>query len=137
MLVRYPRLFQKGKVVDEMVLNIDLAPTFLDLAGLPIPKEMQGASWKDLASGRKLSGWRQSFFAEYYKELGNVPTCYAMRTTTHKIVKYQGHPEWTEVFDLTTDPYEIKNLATDVALTEKLENELNKLKKAVNYFEPK
>jgi len=41
------------------------------------------------------------------------------------------------VFDRTTDPYEIKNLATDVALTEKLENELTKLKKAVNYFEPK
>ncbi|MBM3272338.1 DUF4976 domain-containing protein [Candidatus Kaiserbacteria bacterium] len=81
--------------------------------------------------------WRGAFFAEYYKELGNVPTCYAIRTTTHKLVKYAGHPEWTEVFDRTTDPYEIKNLATDVALTEKLENELTKLKKAVNYFEPK
>ena len=57
-----------------MVLNIDLAPTFLDLAGVPVPKEMQGASWKELAAGRKPANWRQSFFAEYYKELGDVPT---------------------------------------------------------------
>ena len=112
-LVRYPRLFGKGKVVDEMVLNIDLAPTFLDLADVPAPKEMQGASWKELAAGRKPAHWRQSFFAHYYKELGDVPTLYAVRTTTHKLVKYPNRPEWTEVFDLVADPYEMKNLASD------------------------
>ncbi len=137
MLVRYPRLFGKGKTVDDMVLNIDLAPTFLDLAGVPIPSEMQGASWKELAAGRRPASWRQSFFAEYYKELGNVPTCYAIRTTTHKLVKYPGRPEFTELFDLTADPFEIKNLATDAALKEKLEAELTKLVKAVGYVEPK
>jgi arylsulfatase A-like enzyme len=137
MLVRYPRLFAKGKTVDEMVLNIDLAPTFLDLAGVPIPKEMQGASWKTLAAGQKPAQWRTSFFAEYYKELGNVPTLYAIRTTTHKLVKYPGHPEWTELFDLVADPYEIKNLASDVKLLEKLDTELSGLIKTVNYTVPK
>lgn len=136
-LVRYPRLFGKGKTVDEMVLNIDLAPTLLDLAGVSVPKEMQGASWKELAVGRKPAKWRDSFFAEYYKELGNVPTCYAIRTTTHKLVKYPGRPEWTEVFDLIADPYEIKNLASDVKLTTKLEVELAALVKGVGYTEPK
>lgn len=137
MLVRYPRLFGKGRVVDQMVLNIDLAPTFLDLAGVPIPKEMQGASWKEIAAGRPPANWRTSFFAEYYKELGDVPTLYAVRTTTHKLVKYPGRPEWTEVFDLAKDPYEIKNLASDNALTEKLDAELTRLIKAVNYTLPK
>lgn len=136
-LVRYPRLFGKGKTVDEMVLNIDLAPTLLELAGVAVPKEVQGASWKDLAAGRKPAKWRDSFFAEYYKELGNVPTCYAIRTATHKLVKYPGHPEWTEVFDLTNDPYEIKNLASDAKLTTKLEVELAQLIKDVGYTEPK
>jgi arylsulfatase A-like enzyme len=135
-LVRYPRLFGKGKVVDGMVLNIDLAPTFLDLAGVPVPKEMQGASWRELAAGRKPAHWRQSFFAHYYKELGDVPTLYAVRTTTHKLVKYPNRPEWTEVFDLEADPYEIKNLASDAALTAKLEAELERLTKAVNYTVP-
>ena len=137
MLVRYPRLFGKGLVVDEMVINVDLAPTFLDLAGVKVPKEMQGASWKQLAAGGKPANWRQSFFAEYYKELGEVPTVYAVRTTTHKLVKYPGHPEWTEVFDLTADPYEIKNLASDAVITSKLEAELTTLMKEVNYTEPK
>ncbi len=136
MLVRYPRLFGKGRVVDEMVLNIDLAPTFLDLAGVLLPEEMQGVSWKDLAAGRKAAKWRQSFFAEYYKELGEVPTCYAVRTATHKLVKYPNRPEWTEVFDLAADPYEIKNLACDVALSAKLEAELAMLMKAANYTVP-
>ncbi len=136
-LVCYPRMFGKGKTVDEMVLNIDLAPTLLDLAGVKVPKEMQGASWKELAAGRKPAKWRTSFFAEYYKELGNVPTCYAIRTATHKLVKYPGRPEWTEVFDLSADPYEVKNLAPDAKLTARLEGELATLVKDVGYTEPK
>lgn len=136
MLVRYPRLFGKGRVIDEMVLNVDLAPTFLDLAGVPVPKEMHGASWKELAAGRKPASWRTSIFLQYYKELGNVPTCYAVRTATHKLVRYPNRPEWTEVFDLAADPYELKNLAADAALTKKLDAELDLLIKAVNYTMP-
>lgn len=135
-LVRYPRLFGKGTVVDEMVLNVDLAPTFLDLAGVPVPPEMQGASWRELAAGRKPAKWRTSFFAEYYKEVGDVPTCYAIRTATHKLVKYPNLPEFTEVFDLTADPYEIKNLAADAALTAKLDAELEQLIKTLSYAMP-
>ncbi|MEI6536510.1 MAG: sulfatase-like hydrolase/transferase, partial [Verrucomicrobiaceae bacterium] len=70
MLMRYPRLFGKGKVIDEMVLNIDLAPTFLDLAGVPASQEMQGVSWKALAAGEKPANWRQSFLAENFYENG-------------------------------------------------------------------
>jgi len=136
MLVRYPRMFRKGLALDELVLNIDLAPTLLDLAGLGVPAEMQGASWKELASGRKPAAWRQSFFAQYYKELGEVPTCFALRTTTHKLVKYPNLPELTEVFDLTVDPYEIKNLASDTALTAKLDSELEQVMKKLNYTVP-
>lgn len=135
-LVRYPRLFPKGTVVDQLVLSIDLAPSFLDLAGLPVPSQMQGASWKALASGLKPDSWRTSFLAQYYKELGDVPTCYALRTATHKLVRYPNRPEWTEVFDLTTDPYEIKNLAADAALTATLDADLTKAMQAASYSPP-
>ena len=137
MLVRYPRLFGKGWVVDEMVLNIDLAPTFLDLAGVPVPREMQGVSWKALAAGRKPANWRQSFLAEYFYESGvNVPTIVGVRTAGAKLVTYPGHAEWTEVFDLTVDPYEVKNLAADAAATAKLSAELDAQVKAVKYAVP-
>jgi arylsulfatase A-like enzyme len=138
MLVRYPRLFPKGQVIDEMVLNIDLAPSFLDLAGVSAPSEMQGMSWKALASGQKPANWRKSFLAEYFFENGggNTPTLVGLRTTHAKLVTYPGHSEWTEVFDLAADPYELKNLASDPALREKLTAELDAQVKAVNYSVP-
>lgn len=138
MLVRYPRLFGKGKVVDEMVLNIDLAPTFLDLAGVAAPSGMQGVSWKALAAGGKPANWRQSFLAEYFFENGggNTPTLIGVRTAKAKLVTYPGHPEWTEVFDLTVDPYELKNLAGDSAVTAKLKEDLDLQMKAMDYVVP-
>ncbi len=136
MLVRYPRLFPKGQVQDAMVLNIDLAPTFLDLAGVAIPPDMQGVSWKQVAAGNKPANWRHSFLAEYYKELGDAPTMYGVRTPDSKLIEYPNHPEWTEVFDLATDPYEIKNLATDSAAKAKLDPELAAQIKAMNYTIP-
>ena len=116
LLVRYPKLVPKGKALDEMVLNIDLAPTFLDLAGLPVPPEMQGRSWRPLLTG-KPADWRKSFLAEYFLEnaFPNTPTLVAVRTADAKLVKYPGHDEWTELFDLARDPYEMKNLAADPA----------------------
>ncbi len=118
------------------MLNIDLAPTFVELAGLTIPSEMQGVSWKDVAAGRKPANWRQSFLAEYFRELGDAPTMYGLRTPTSKFVKYPDHPEWTEVFDLAVDPYELKNLAADPAATGKLIPDLDAQMKAMSYSIP-
>ena len=137
MLVRYPRMFPKGQVIDEMVLNIDLTPTFLDLAGVQTPQQMQGTSWKSLASGQKPENWRKSFLAEYFYEGGvQVPTMVGVRTMNSKLVTYPGHPEWTEVFDLTVDPYEVKNLATDSAKTKSLQAELDAKIEAMKYAVP-
>ena len=136
MLVRYPRLFPEGKTVDEMVLNIDLAPTFLDLAGASIPGVMQGLSWKQLAEGKKISNWRKSFLAQYYKELGDAPTMYGVRTADAKLIRYPGHDEWTEAFDLQKDPYEINNLASDPSVTAGLAQELDAQIKAMKYDIP-
>ena len=136
MLVRYPRLFPKGRIEDGMVLNIDLAPTFLDLAGLPIPKEMQGVSWKELAAGKNPANWRQSFLAEYFREAGDTPTLVGLRTTHSKIVSYPGHPEWTEVFNLTKDPFELNNLATNPEIASKLHTDLEAQLKAMKYAVP-
>jgi arylsulfatase A-like enzyme len=135
-LVRYPRLFPKGKTVDELVINQDLAPSYLDLAGLPPQPAMHGVSFKPLALGEKPAGWRTSFLAYYHKELGDTPTCHGIRTTTHKLVRYPNVPEWTEVFDLVADPYETKNLAADATLTARLAAELDGLMKTVNYVAP-
>ncbi len=128
MLLRYPRLGLRGKVVDEMVLNLDLAPTFLNFAGVAIPKEMQGASWLPLLKGTA-TDWRQAFMFVYLHErnLPATPAMVAVRTPTAKLISYPGHEDWTEMFDLTADPYELKNLARSpehAAILKRLQAEL-------------
>jgi arylsulfatase A-like enzyme len=136
LLVRYPRLFPKGTTVDEMVLNIDLAPTLLELGGVAVPREMQGMSWVPLLTG-KHPAWRQSFLAEYFYENNfNTPTMLGVRMANAKFVQYPGHPEWIEVFDLAIDSYETKNLAGDSAWRAQLTAELDAQIKATGYHVP-
>jgi arylsulfatase A-like enzyme len=141
MIVRYPKLgpAAKGRTVDELVLNIDLAPTLLDFAGLSRPELMQGRSWQPLLEG-KADGWRSAFLFEYFRE-GQfaAPTVFGVRTDAAKLIRYPGHDEWTEVFDLKADPYEIKNLASDPARKElraQLEAEFDKQAKLVDFRIP-
>ncbi len=140
LLVRYPKLGLKGKVIDQMVLNVDVAPTLLDYAGVAVPGQMHGRSWRPLFEG-KTGDWRKAFFYAYFNddEIG-VPTVLAVRTETAKLMRYPDHADWTEVFDLAKDPYETKNLANDPAagaLRQSLEAELDKQKEVIDFCMPK
>jgi len=140
LLVRYPDKLEAGKVSDELVLNIDLMPTFLDMAGLEIPKEVQGKSWAPLLTDEK-AAFRTEFFYEYFFEnwFWETPTILALRTKTKKIVKYPGHDDWTELYDLVADPFEKKNLVDSPehkALLSQMEAAFEKEKKAVGYLVP-
>jgi arylsulfatase A-like enzyme len=140
LIVRYPKLPGKDRRIDQIALNIDLAPTLLDFAGVSAPKEMQGRSWRPLLEGKEVD-WRKAFFYCYFFENGfpTTPTVTAVRTDTAKLIKYPGHDEWTEVFDLKNDPYELKNLAkneTATALRQELEAEYDRQTKAIDFRIP-
>jgi len=139
MLLRFPRAVKAGRTEDRMVLNVDPAATFLELAGQSVPAAMHGRSWKPLLE-EKSADWRESFFYCYFYEKGfGSPLTTAVRTAEAKLIKYPGHDEWTEVFDLKADPYEIKNLAADPAyadLRKKLEAEYDKQAKAIAFKVP-
>lgn len=139
-LVRYPRLGNPGRTVDEMVLNVDLAPTFLDYAGVAIPKEVHGRSFRPLLEGKRVD-WRKAWFYCYFFEKGftQVPTVTAVRTESAVLIKYPGHDEWTEMFDLARDPYQSKNLAKDggsALMRKELEAEYDKQSKAIDFRIP-
>jgi arylsulfatase A-like enzyme len=140
MLVRYPRLVAKGRTDDRIVLNVDPAATFPDLAGLPVPTAMHGRSWKPLLEGQADVPWRDSFFYCYFFERGYAtPTMTAVRTQDAKLIRYPGHDDWTEMFDLRADPYETKNLAADPAhaeLRKSLEAEYERQSKAIGFRIP-
>ena len=135
LLVRYPRLVVPGRFSDRMVLNIDIAPTFLELAGVAVPSGMQGTSLKKILSGQSVT-WRSSFLYEHYKSTYVEPTMVGVRTATAKLVQYPGHQEWTQLFDLAADRYERTNVVNEsayAALKTKLEAELSRLKTLFGY----
>lgn len=143
LLLRYPRLGAKGVVVNEPALNIDLAPTFIDYASLHAPEQMQGKSWRPLLErkgGEPPAGWRTSFFYEYFFERNfAVPTLYAVRTDSAKLIKYKDHEEWTELFDLGKDPYEMRNLERESGasgLLAKMNAEYDRQKHAAAFVYP-
>ena len=107
----------KGITPGALVANIDLAPTFLDLAGLPIPDSMQGRSLVPLLRGETPAGWRQSVYYRYYDDPGAHDTRahYGVRTQTHKLIHYWKKDAW-ELFDLVADPREQRNLLFDDAV---------------------
>ncbi len=111
MLVRYPRLVAPGFTRDEMVLNIDLAPTLLQLAGLEVPDDMHGRSWGSLLEGRDVP-WRQVWLYEYYEypAVHMVHQNRGVRTERWKYIDYFQEPEEFELYDLQTDPQEMHNL---------------------------
>jgi len=133
LLVRYPKAIKPGTVRDEFVLNIDLAPTLLELAGVTVPTTMQGHSLVPLLKDAQPS-WRNSFLIEYYSDkvfprmsqMGYK----AVRNTRWKYIHYLELPGMDELYDLKSDPYELKNVIDDPAsakaLTE-LKKEMERL----------
>ncbi len=148
LVMRYPRGVEAGSVSADMVLNVDFAPTFLELAGLEPDFDMQGRSFASVLVGDTPPDWRQSFYYRYWMHRfhHNVFAHYGVRTHRHKLIYYYadglGHsgsvgerhePEW-ELFDLQEDPAELRNIVDrpDMAGTvTALKDELHRLQAEV------
>jgi arylsulfatase A-like enzyme len=115
MLVRYPRMVRAGSTVDQMVTNLDIAPTFLELAGIDVPRRMQGLSMVPFLKGEQPKTWRRDWLYEYYEYPGphNVRKHRGIRTDRYKLIHYYEAPEEFEMYDLQEDPGELRNLYGD------------------------
>jgi N-acetylglucosamine-6-sulfatase len=119
LLVRYPRAVPRGTEVRRMVLNVDLAPSILELCGVPALKGIHGRSWKPLLAGDG-KGWRTSwhYAYNYEKEFPYTPNVRGVRTERWKYIHYprgDGKPDThkAELYDLAADPLETQNLIDD------------------------
>jgi len=112
LVVRYPGQVKPGSVNDDIVLNLDFAPTFLDLAGLPVPADMQGASLMPLLRGRAPQNWRTAMYYHYYEYPGahSVKRHYGIRTKRFKLIHFYYDLDRWELYDLQSDPNELNNL---------------------------
>ena len=111
-----PKLIAPGSVRDAMVLNVGLAPTLLELAGVKSIVPLQGRSFVPLLTDAK-APWREAFLAEYFLEkcVPNVPAWQAVRTERWKYIHYLTSDSLDELYDLQTDPHEFKNVVWDAA----------------------
>ena len=111
LMIRYPKRIPSGTIRDEMTLDIDIAPTFLDLAGLPASSQMRGKSVLPLAKTADHS-FRKEWYYEYYEwpNPEGVRPHRGIRTEQYKLIHYVMEPEEFELYDLSRDPGETQNL---------------------------
>jgi len=114
-VIRYPREIRPNGTLDDIVLNIDFAPTFLDYAQADVPASMQGRSFRDNLAGRGRGDWRDAMYYRYYGGQRERPAHFGIRTQTLKLIYYDGlqavsaDQRW-ELYDLKRDPHETRNV---------------------------
>lgn len=132
-VIRWPEHVKQGIRPEELIQNIDYAPTFLEIAGLSPPSNLHGTSMVPLFS--EGSDWRKSLYYAYY-ELGEhaVPQHFGVRTDRHKLIYFPLSQEWN-LFDLKVDPFEMQSLHEDLGYQPRfieLKAELNRLREKFN-----
>jgi N-acetylglucosamine-6-sulfatase len=136
LLMHCPQLLRAGTKVEQVVANIDMAPTLLEVAGLRAPDTMAGKSYLPLAKGERIA-WRDALLYEYYWERNfpQTPTVHAVRGDRYKYIRYQGVWDIDELFDLQADPLEANNLIFSPGhegMVEKLNHQLFEMLEATD-----
>jgi arylsulfatase A-like enzyme len=149
LLIQHPKSVPAGTSADNIVVNVDFAPTMLDLMGVDIPDHVQGRSFAPILHGETPDDWPTSMYYRYWMHRDgahNCPAHYGVRTRTHKLICYYNDPldqpgangpvdpmEW-ELFDLVNDPVEVNNVIDDpgyATVRAELEAELSRLQTEV------
>ncbi len=133
LVVRWPGQTPAGSVESKMVSNLDFAETFLDIAGVEIPADMQGASLVPMFKQQPVDQWRDAFYYHYYEgppAVHTVAAHYGVATDRYKLIHYYDLDQW-ELFDLQDDPHEVMSVYSDPNYAEvraELETKLGELR---------
>jgi arylsulfatase A-like enzyme len=132
LLIRWPGKTQPGSVSEKLVMNLDLPETFLQIAGVEIPADMQGKSLVPILAGEETPNWRKSVYYHYYEfpQPHHVHPHTGVRTSRYKLIHFYTIDAW-ELFDLEKDPHELKSVYDDPAYAQivtDLKHELQRLK---------
>lgn len=117
LLARYPGHIPAGSTNDDMVSNLDFAPTFLSLAGQAVPADMQGLPMEKLLMGESDPSWRHSIYYHYYEfpAVHMVKRHYGVRTKRYKLIHFYYDIDAWELYDMKNDPNELHNIYGDPA----------------------
>ena len=133
LVVRCPKHIKAGSTSDDIVLNLDFAATFLDIAGVPVPADMQGESIRPILQGNTPDSWRKSMYYHYYEYPGghSVKRHYGVRTGRYKLIHFYNDIDEWELYDLAKDPREMKNVCGEASyadIVKELKAELKRLR---------
>ena len=114
LLMRGPTL-ARNHAAEEIVANIDIAPTILAMAAVDPSEQFDGRSFYRIAQGKDMPDWRDELLYEYYWEFNypSTPTTFALRTPDYKFIQYHGVWDTDELYDMRSDPGEMRNLVDD------------------------
>ena len=132
LIMHLPAEFKKRGDIPQLVQNIDYAPTFLELAGAPVPQDIQGVSLLPLLKGEQPKEWRKSLYYHFYEYPAEhmVKRHYGVRTERYKLIHFYNDIDEWELYDLQNDPHEINNLYGQKGyetITDSLRTELKRL----------
>jgi arylsulfatase A-like enzyme len=145
-LIRYPGEIEAGTKCEDIITNLDFSELFLDYAGIQIPEDMQGRSFRKNLEGNTPDDWRNSMYYRYWMQIEGsaVPVHYGIRTEKHKLIHFYGKglskkgstvgwatPDTWEMYDLEKDPLEMQNIYEDEDyqdLIDRLKEKLYELK---------
>ena len=133
-VIKYPKHIKPNTEINDVISNIDIAPTLLDIANAKIPKDVQGKSFLNLLKGEKDESWKQSMYYHYYEypKWHHVQPHYGIRNERYKLIHFYYDVDLREFYDLQNDPREMNNLIHSEEhsnLIEELKKELFTLKK--------
>jgi arylsulfatase A-like enzyme len=137
MVIRFPQVIPQHQQITDYVLNLDVAPTFLDFAGIKIPADIQGESMKALLQKSKARNWRKELYYHYYEKSFGLTAHYGIRTERYKLIHFYDPGNSWELYDLRTDPKEMHNLYNDEAYKETILKLKEQLKALQNKYKDK
>jgi arylsulfatase A-like enzyme len=139
LLMRYPRMVTGGQAESRFAMNVDLAPTILDFAGIQVPESMQGRSLRPLVTGQEVESWRKTAYYSYFENswamrdmsrdqmtdpsfqfwtAHRVGPNRGVRTDRYKLIEYYTEDGYAELFDLQNDPNEMRNIYGEPGVSE-------------------
>ncbi len=122
-VIRYPKMIKAGSTSKAICMNVDFGPTFLDLAGIEVPSEMQGRSFRKVLEkkGRIPAEWREAAYYHYYEYPAehSVKRHYGIRTSDCKLIHFYNDIDQWEMYDMKADPQEMRNVYDDPAYADK------------------
>jgi arylsulfatase A-like enzyme len=149
LIVRFPGVTRPGSVTADLVLNIDHAPTLLDIAGVALPGSMQGRSYRAVLEGKTPPDWQRTMYYRYWMHLDpshHAPAHYGVRTDRYTLAYYYGKalgtkgsknvdldPEW-ELFDRQKDPQQLHNVYSDPAYADMVRELRAELERLRNHY---